>query len=173
MSYVGSLVAALVRAADMPPRLESFDDLGSVAIDDANAVLLVSRNGWLNHRIEELAVLGHIARLPTQQLPASVLDSQSLHEFRSELQAFLTKLPQDSGLLPEGAREMAEDAEIARCVELAPVSLQAAFAALDAARSRDEEAEGLETLVCLLWCLLRMAEHAEAHGLNLICVRSQ
>ena len=31
----------------------------------------------------------------------------------------------------------------------------------------------LETLVCLLWCVRRLAEHAEVNGLHFICVRSQ
>lgn len=173
MSFVGTLVAAFIRPSDMPSQLVSMDDLASAKVNEANAVHLYSRNGWINSRIEELSSLGHIARLPTRQQPASAFDSQSLRELKADLDAFLRILPQKPSLLSEGARELAEEEEVERCVRLAPVSLQAAFAALNAARSRDEEAEGLETLVCLLWCLLRMAEHAGAHGLNLLVISSQ
>jgi hypothetical protein len=173
VSFVGTLVAAFISPADMPSQMMSIDDLASVEVDEANAVYLFSRNGWINSRIEELSSLGHIARLPTRQLPASVFDSQRLSELKADLDAFLRNLPQQPGLLSEGARELAEEEEVARCIQLAPGSLQAAFAALNAARSRDAEAEGLETLVCLLWCLLRMAEHAGAHGLNLIIIGSE
>ncbi|MGD9637149.1 MAG: hypothetical protein AB7P21_17435 [Lautropia sp.] len=173
MSFVGTLVAAFIRPADMPPRLDSIDDLASVELDEANAVYLFSRNGWVNDRIEELSSLGHLPRLPTRRLPASVFDSRSLSELKADLDAFLKNLPREPGLLSEAARELAEEEDVARCAQLAPATLQAAFAALNAARSRDEEAEGLETLVCLLWCLLRMAEHAEAHELTLIVIRSQ
>ncbi len=154
-------------------RLTSIDDLKTVKIDETTAVLAFSRNGWINNRIEELAHLEHIDLLPTSQAPVAVADTGSLGKLIADLKGFLERLPRDPRSLPESAREHADPAELQRSIDLAPSSLQAALSAFNVAASRDQEGENLETLVCLLWCQLRLAEHAKANGLHLICVRSQ
>lgn len=154
-------------------KLTSIDDLKTVTIDETTAVLVFSRNGWINNRIEELAHLEHIDLLPTSQALATVADTGSLGTLIADLKAFLERLSRDPRRLPESAREHADPAELQRCIDLAPSSLHAALSAFNAATSRDEDGETLETLVCLLWCQLRLAEHAKANGLDLICVRSQ
>ncbi|MBY0400063.1 hypothetical protein K2X89_07190 [Myxococcota bacterium] len=173
VSFVGSLVAVCIQPSELPTRLTSIDDLKTVTIDKTTAVLAFSRNGWINNRIEELAHLEHIDLLPTSQALAAVADTGTLGNLIADLKGFLERLPQDPRGLPESAREHADQAELQRSIELSPSSLQAALSAFTAATSRDEEGENLETLVCLLWCLLRLAEHAKANGLYLICVRSQ
>jgi hypothetical protein len=151
----------------------SFDDLATVNLDEATTIYTFSRNGWINNRFEELSDLGHIRLLPTSRSPAAVFDSKNLCTLRTDLMTFFELLPREQRVLPEVALEQADEAEMVRCIELAPASLESAIASLNAARSRDVEAEGLETLICLLWCLLHLAEHAEANGLHIICVRSQ
>ena len=67
MSFVGSMVIACIQPSETPMRLTSIDDLKTVTIDETTAVLVFSRNGWINNRIEELAHLEHIDLLPTSQ----------------------------------------------------------------------------------------------------------
>ena len=172
VSYLGSLVIACIHPTPLPPRLRSFDDLAAVDIDEQTAVYVGSRNGWINNRVEELVECGHIVRLPTSQSPAVVVSAEDLRSLTADLASYLERLPREPDLLPEGAREQAQT-EDARCLTMAPTSLDAAVTALHAATARDEDAEGLETLVCLLWCVRRLAEHAAVNGLHLVCVRSQ
>ena len=110
--------------------------------------------------------------LPTRQARAMAADAASLGRLVAGLKAFLLRLRSDPLVLPYGARELAEDAELERCMGIAPESLEEACSALRSARAGDEECENLETLVCVLWCLLHLAEYAIAHDLCLICVRS-
>lgn len=173
MAFVGYIVTACIEPSQLQKKLTSIDDLKTVKLDDTTSVLAFSRNGWLNNQIEEIARREPIALLPTSQSPTVVADTGGLGTLIADLKGFMQRLPQDPQLLPESARELADPAELQRSIDLAPASLQAAISAFNAATSRDEEGESLETLVCLLWCQLHLAEHAQANGLHLICVRSQ
>lgn len=173
MSFIGTLVTTCLRPSEVPPRLASLDDVASIKFDEAITAYTFSRNGWLNNCLEELASLGHVAPLPTGQSPAVVLQSGDLHRFTTDLKAYLGRVSREPRLLPAVALEQSSEAELSRSSGLAPASLQAALDALADAKSRDEEAEGVETLVCQLWCQLRLAEHAAANNLVYICVRSQ
>ena len=128
-------------------RLTSIDDLKTVTIDETTAVLVFSRNGWINNRIEEIAHLEHIDLLPTSQALATVANTGSLGTLIADLKGFLERLSRDPRRLPESTRENADPAELRRCLDLAPSSLQAALLAFNAATSRDQEGENLETLV--------------------------
>lgn len=173
MSHIGSWITACIHPSEVPSRMQSLDDVGPLGFEEGKAVYVFSRNGWINNCVDELSVLGHLGSLPTRLSPAAVFDSTGLKALQVEIGAFLERLPTEPALLPELAREQADEAEMARCLQIAPATLDSAMAALGDAKSRDEESDGLETLLCLLWCVLRLAEHAGATGLNLICVRSQ
>jgi hypothetical protein len=148
-------------------------DIASLKLEAATSVCMFSRNGWLNNCLEELASHGHIKQLPTIQSPAVVLDSRGLGAFIGDIKTFLERLAREPRLLPGSVLEQADEAELSRTIGLAPASLEAALSSLAAAKSRDEEAESVETLVCHLWFQLRLAEHAAANNLTLISVRSQ
>lgn len=173
MSFIGTLVATCLSPAELPPRLTSLDDVASLRFDEETTAYTFSRNGWLNNCLEELASLGHVQPLPTGQSPAVVLQSGELHRFIAGMKTYLDRVSREPRLLPAIALELANDADLERCRGLSPASLRAALDASADAKSRDEEAEGVETLVCQLWCQLRLAEHAAANGLAYICVRSR
>ncbi|MBL8348518.1 MAG: hypothetical protein JNN03_24035 [Rubrivivax sp.] len=153
--------------------MASTDDLGAIQLDEGTSVLAFTRNGWLNHRVEEIAQLHKIALLPTSEAPAVACDGASLDGLIADLAGFLARVRRDAHHLPPGAREEAEEDEVRSAAALAPASLEAAIAAFKAAAARDEDGERLETLLCLLWCQLRLAEHARANGLRYLCVRSR
>ena len=125
-------------------------DIASLKLDAATSVCMFSRNGWLNNCLEELASQGHIKQLPTIQSPAVVLDSRGLGAFIGDIKTFLERLAREPRLLPDSVLEQADEAELSRTIRLAPASLEAALSSLAAAKSRDEEAESFETLVCHL-----------------------
>lgn len=171
MSFVGVMVTASVPSTALPASLRSLDDLGPVPLEDAHSVMVFSRNGWIGARIGELAQLEGIRHLPTGDALAKVADAAGLDELIARLTGLLEGAARDPLRLPEGARELADDAELRRAVALAPPSLQDALAAFRDATARDADAENLETLMALLWCQLRLAEHARANGRIFICVR--
>lgn len=171
MSFVGVMVTASVPPTALPASLRSLDDLGPVPLDEAHSVMVFSRNGWIGARIGELAQLEGIRHLPTEDALAKVADAAGLDELIARLAGLLEGAARDPLRLPEGARELADDAELRRAVALAPPSLQDALATFRDATARDADAENLETLMALLWCQLRLAEHARANGPLFICVR--
>ena len=171
MSFVGFHVSACLPSSQDLSGVRSADDLGSIELDESTSVVVMSRNDWLNNRLEEVARLHGISSLPTKEQPVVVTSGPSLDIRVAELRGFLQGLPQDWKRLPREAWEHAEEAELARSLAMMPATLQAAILAVRAASVRDEEGEDLETLLCLLWCQLRLAEHASAAGLQCISVR--
>jgi len=173
MSYVGLVVAACLPTSVDLAHVASADDLGAVQLDERTSVLAFTRNGWLNHRLEEIAQVHRIAGLPTSEARAVACVGASLDRLVADLGGFLASLRHDPNQLPMEARGQAEPDEVQSAIALAPASLESAIAAFKAAAARDEEGERLETLLCLMWCQLRLAEHAKAHGLRYLCVRSE
>ncbi len=173
MSYVGLVVAACLPPSVDLARVASTDDLGAIQLDESTSVMAFTRNGWLNHRVEEIAQAHRIAGLPTGEALAVACDGALLDRLIADLGGFLAGLRHDPSRLPVEAREQAEEDEVQGAVALAPASLEAAIAAFKAAAARDEDGERLETLLCLLWCQLRLAEHAKANGLRYLCIRSR
>lgn len=151
--------------------LKSADNLGSIQLDEAASIVALSRNDWLNNRLEAIAQHHRISLLPTQERPAIVSAGLSLDSHAAELRSYLQRLQQGREWLPTEARELADEAELQRSLAMRPATLQAALLAFKAATVRDEEGETLETLLCLLWCQLHLAEHARAAGLQYISVR--
>ena len=172
MSFVGLVVTACPPSSADLSRVSSIDDLQGIPLDEATSVMAFTRNGWLNNRLEEIARIHHLALLPTGESPAVTGFDATLDRFIDGLGGFLQSLRHDPGQLPAGARELADDDEVRHAIALAPASLDAAIAAFKAATARDEDGEQLETLLSLLWCQLRLAEHAQAQGLRYLCVRS-
>jgi hypothetical protein len=173
MSYVGLVVAACLPTSVDLAHVASTDDLGAIQLDERTSVLAFTRNGWLNHRLEEIAQAHRIGGLPTSEACAVACVGASLDRVVADLGGVLSSLRHDTSQLPVEAREQAEPDEVQSAVALAPASLEAAIAAFKAAAARDEDGERLETLLCLLWCQLRLAEHARANGLRYLCVRSR
>lgn len=171
MSFVGVMVTASVPPSALPASLRSLDDLGPVPLDEAHSVMVFSRNGWIGARIGELAQREGIRHLPTDEAPARVADAAGLDELIVSLTGLLEGAARNPLRLPEGARDLADDAELRRAIALAPASLQEALAAFRDATARDADAESLETLMALLWCQRRLAEHARENGRLFLCVR--
>lgn len=173
MSFVGFHVSACLPSTLDLSHLKSADDLGSIQLDEAASLIAFSRNDWLNNQLEAIAQRHRISLLPTQERPAVVSAGRSLDSHAAELRSLLQRLLQDRELLPAEARELADEAELQRSLAMRPATLQAALLAFKAATARDEEGEALETLLCLLWCQLHLAEHASAAGLQYLSVRSR
>jgi hypothetical protein len=173
MSYVGLVVTACLPPSVDLARVASTDDLGAIQLDKGTSVLAFTRNGWLNHRMQEIARVHRLASLPTSETPVAACDGASLDGLIADLAGFLERVRHDADHLPSGTRADSEEDEVQSAAALAPASLEAAIAAFKAAAARDEDGERLEALLCLMWCQLRLAEHARANGLRYLCVRSR
>lgn len=173
MSFVGFHVSACLPSALDLSHLKSADDLGSIQLDEAASIIAFSRNDWLNNRLEAIAQHHGISLLPTQARPAVVSAGLSLDSHVTELRSYLLGLQHDRELLPREAREQADEGELQWSLAMRPATLQAALLGFKAATTRDEEGEALETLLCLLWCQLHLAEHARATGLQYISARGR
>jgi hypothetical protein len=173
MSFVGFLVAACLPPSVDLSGLKSTDDLGSIQLDEEASVIAFSRNDWLNNRLDEIAQLHCPVSLPTKEVPIVASSGSSLGLIITELRDFLHRLKHERMLLSVEALEQAEEPEVRGALEMVPSTLQAAMLAFKAATARDEDGERLETLLCLMWRQLRLAEQARTTGYQYISVRSQ
>ncbi len=116
MSFVGLVVAACLPTSVDLARVASTDDLGAIQLGEGTSVLAFTRNGWLNHRLEEIAQVHRIARLPTSEARAVACVGASLDRLVADLGGFLASLRHDPNQWPMEAREQAEPDDVQSAV---------------------------------------------------------
>ncbi len=167
MSFVGVITSMCVPSAYAPESLTSFEEIASVHCDQNTFLHASSRNGWLNQCLSELAQTYGLSAFPSKAKPLLNLGAESLSKPITELRALLELFAADPLKIPEYARWQAT-AEALACVALpAPQSFLEARAAFEEANA-DGEGQDLPELLALLWCQLRLMEHARDNRLNFV-----
>jgi len=165
VSYIGVIASTCLDVGVLPAEFTRIEQLEGIPQDPRTSVVACSRNGWLNNRIREIVEATGVSCLPIQGRAPVVLHGAPLIRAASELHQVLNDHRGDPTLLSDGATDYLSSEEIRAILDVVPGSLAMAIERFSAVDARHEDGEHLELLFALLWCQLRLIEHARDHHL--------